>query len=345
MAAPVTDTALDAHYIVVQKYYMLASVALLLHDLVTTLDVEVARVWSGKFSPFVILWALNRWFPALGYIFVVWLAHSTSISANRCKKLVTIVPSMQMISYGVITLIVILRTWAIYGGRLWPVVLLASVYVVALTVQTYVVATSVTSVDMPPGVNGCLLGATPESGLRFLFFWIVALVFDTLLFGLTFFKGLSLQAHGLRFPLISLLMRDGIIYFFFMFLANVMNVILFVTAPPQLKGMNAYFSHITTVIMISHLMLNLRTHTQRGGVVTSGNLAKSPVGSRSAGLTTMMTTLLTPNTPSPSSGYPRSMVTETMERFGARMEGDPKEYEEITDLPIAMYSWGHPRSS
>lgn len=36
--------------------------------------------------------------------------------------------------------IVILRTWAIYGRKLWPVILLGSVYVVALTVQTVSVA-------------------------------------------------------------------------------------------------------------------------------------------------------------------------------------------------------------
>jgi len=109
-----------------------------------------------------------------------------------------LVPSMQMISYTVIArecfrfyqratiddtgrspVIVMLRTWAIYGGKIWPVILLASVYVTALGVQTvsqtrphlniisellqYVAATSVTHVSMPPGVNGCLLGATPES--------------------------------------------------------------------------------------------------------------------------------------------------------------------------------------
>ena len=34
------------------------------------------------------------------------------------------------------SVIVILRTWALYGRKLWPVILLGSVYLVALTVQT-----------------------------------------------------------------------------------------------------------------------------------------------------------------------------------------------------------------
>jgi len=41
----------------------------------------------------------------------------------------------------------------------------------------------------------------------------ILLVFDTLLFGLTLFKTLSLRKTGLRAPLVTLFMRDGIIYF------------------------------------------------------------------------------------------------------------------------------------
>ena len=86
----------------VQKYYILASVTFLFYDIVTTLDIEIERVWRGKLSAFIILWTLvnsllrwsqhrlsdranlkqNRWLPVLAYIFVIWLAHSASISPN-----------------------------------------------------------------------------------------------------------------------------------------------------------------------------------------------------------------------------------------------------------------------
>jgi hypothetical protein len=63
-----------------------------------------------------------------------------------------LVPPLQVISYAVIarecysivliqmmkvrpSVIVILRTWALYGGKLWPVILLGSTYVMVLTVQ------------------------------------------------------------------------------------------------------------------------------------------------------------------------------------------------------------------
>jgi hypothetical protein len=65
------------------------------------------------------------------------------------------VPSLQAISYTVIarecysimlthiqgikvlpSVIVTLRTWALYGRKLWPVILLGSVYVMSVIVQT-----------------------------------------------------------------------------------------------------------------------------------------------------------------------------------------------------------------
>ena len=55
------ETLMPNDYLIhssVQKYYMLASVVLLFYDLLTTLDIEIARIWSGKFSVFIVLWTL-----------------------------------------------------------------------------------------------------------------------------------------------------------------------------------------------------------------------------------------------------------------------------------------------
>ncbi len=75
------------------------------------------------------------------------------LQPGRCSKLVIFVPSFQAISYTVIargchsivliqritvcpSVIVILRTWALYGRELWPMILLGSIYAIALSVQT-----------------------------------------------------------------------------------------------------------------------------------------------------------------------------------------------------------------
>lgn len=111
--------------------------------------------------------------------------------------------------------------------------------------------------------------------------------------------------------------------------------------------------------MISHIMLNLRMHSQRHNSMASGKLAKpmpgmrssevaSSMGARSAGMTTIMASPVTPS--APYTHYPQqphSMLTETLERFGAPMTGNGDEldggYQEIIDLPA--YSREAPRHS
>jgi len=97
--------------------------------------------------------------------------------------------------------------------------------------------------------------------------------------------------------------------------------------------------------MISHIMLNLRMYSQRRSAMAPGNLAKlmrasevpSIMGTHSAGMTTMMASPVTPSIPrSHYSQQPRSMFTETLERFGAPMMGNENElddYQEVAVLP------------
>jgi hypothetical protein len=101
-------------------------------------------------------------------------------------------------------------------------------------------------------------------------------------------------------------------------------------------------------------MLNLRTHAQRSGVVISGNLDKPMLGmgpsqlpstgmaSRPAVVTTTTALTLTLPTPGPRTRpqQPWSMLTETLERFGAPMmdneEESDEEYQDTIDLSLKI---------
>ncbi|KAF4564022.1 hypothetical protein EYR36_003271 [Pleurotus pulmonarius] len=50
----------------------------------------------------------------------------------------------------------------------------------------------------------------------------------------------------------------GIIYFAVIFVANLVTVLIFLFAPPDIKAINASFSTLITSLMVSRLMLNLR---------------------------------------------------------------------------------------
>ncbi|PIL27401.1 hypothetical protein GSI_10549 [Ganoderma sinense ZZ0214-1] len=70
-------------------------------------------------------------------------------------------------------------------------------------------------------------------------------------------------------------MRDGIMYFAVIFVSNLVTVLIFVFAPPDLKVINASFSTLITSLMVSRLMLNLRGEVLRRGPVISSHHSTS----------------------------------------------------------------------
>jgi len=128
------------------------------------------------------------------------------------------------------------------------------------------------------GLVGCILTGLPQDGERFAGLWIAELAFPSVIFVLTLGRTVYLRETGVRTPLISLMMRDGIMYFGAIFFVNAVNTVTYAVAPPDLKPVNASVSQLTTQIMICRLMLNLRDRSDHRGVVDGEVVTHSTSG-------------------------------------------------------------------
>jgi len=129
--------------------------------------------------------------------------------------------------------------------------------------------TNGTSVPLPPGLVGCILTGKTD---RIVYTWVAELVFDTAIFLFTLYRTLEIYRQyrgGAAIPLITIMLRDGIVYFAVIFAANVVTVTLFLALPTDLKVVNASFSTLITSLMVSRLILNLRSQALRPSATTS----------------------------------------------------------------------------
>ncbi|QRV77946.1 hypothetical protein RhiJN_05961 [Ceratobasidium sp. AG-Ba] len=112
-------------------------------------------------------------------------------------------------------------------------------------------------VPLPEGLVGCIMGG---HGPYMAALWLAPLAMDTVITGLTIFKTMQYlrQRHG-QVRLIHVILRDGLLYFAVILVANLLNCVIYYVAPPDLKVIGASFSQIITIIMISRLQLNLRS--------------------------------------------------------------------------------------
>ncbi|KAG8983196.1 hypothetical protein FRB90_006234, partial [Tulasnella sp. 427] len=88
-------------------------------------------------------------------------------------------------------------------------------------------------------------------------FYIAPLVTDGVIFALTVIKTARYLRTNVRTALPRIVLRDGIIHFVLIVGINLMNVLVFVTAPITLKALGTSLSQVITTILISRLQLNL----------------------------------------------------------------------------------------
>jgi len=156
----------------------------------------------------------------------------------------------------------VLRTYALYACQKWILVLLLPVIILEAVVESWALTMGVPA-ELPPGIVGCILTGNPADGRRYAIFWVGQLIFPTLVFGMTVGRIAFLRREGLsKGSIMDVLLRDGVIYFAVIFVANLVNVVTFMTASQSIQQINAPFSEMITTVMICRLILNLRSEGQ-----------------------------------------------------------------------------------
>ncbi|KIM38016.1 hypothetical protein M413DRAFT_249734 [Hebeloma cylindrosporum] len=270
MTAPLTPEQLAnvARNLMVAKMFSLASCVMLFYDMVITFGQEVERIWMRKFTMVTALWFLNRYLSPLGYIVIIVSFHDPSWSKEVCNRYILFPEALKIVTAFVIGVVFIMRIYAIYSRRLSVVLFVVCLLAAELAVKIWAF-TDGTSLALPEGLVGCILVGKHHK--RFVFTWIAELVFDSVVFFLTLWRTViqNRSLKGNTSSLINLVLRDGVIYFGVIFVANLVTVLLFLFATPNLKAVNASFSTLITSLMVSRLILNLRGAAVHGAVIDS----------------------------------------------------------------------------
>ncbi|KAF9445272.1 hypothetical protein P691DRAFT_710619 [Macrolepiota fuliginosa MF-IS2] len=171
----------------------------------------------------------------------------------------------------------ILRVFAIYERSMRILVGLVGLWLA----QIVVIGVGLRSgfpVPLPAGLPGCI----ESGGGLFPAVWMAPLVIDTTIFALIIYRsrryfnnyrGLTSQgvsnpfrvgsssqgAWGLISRTFRVLIRDSALYFFFIFMVNLSNALIYFSAPPDIKAIGGSFSQLITCTMVSRLVLNLRS--------------------------------------------------------------------------------------
>ncbi|KAF9456955.1 hypothetical protein BDZ94DRAFT_292653 [Collybia nuda] len=234
-----------AGHLMAAKLFSLASCVMLFYDVFLTFGEEVERIWKRKFAPMTVLWFLNRYLSPLGYIVIIVSFHQPW-SKEVCNRYVLYPEALKIVTSLTIGIIFNLRLYAIYSRSMIIAIMGSLLLAVELGVKIWAF-TDGTSLDLPEGIVGCIL--VGKSHARFVFTWIAELAFDSIMFFATLYRVIvhNRLRHGNTMNLVDLILRDGVIYFGIIFVANLVTVLMFLLAPPDIKAMNASFSTLYVI--------------------------------------------------------------------------------------------------
>ncbi|KAF6756483.1 hypothetical protein DFP72DRAFT_810580 [Ephemerocybe angulata] len=247
-----------AHDLMAAKMYSLASCVMLFYDIVITMGDEVEKIWmQPRYTHITLLYALNRYLSPLGYIVIIASFHM-NWPVSTCERYVLYPEALKVVTTFVIGLIFVLRVYAIYGKNKLVGCAGGALLAAELGVKIWAFLDG-GRLHLPEGLHGCILvGKHPT---RLAFTWIAELVFDTIIFSMTLYRTVAHYRgqRGRPQSLLKLIMRDGVTYFAVIFIVNAITVSIFIS---NIKAINASFSTLITSLMVSRLILNLKTAAQ-----------------------------------------------------------------------------------
>ncbi|KAF9458942.1 hypothetical protein BDZ94DRAFT_1312843 [Collybia nuda] len=242
------------------KYFQIAAFVVLIFDHLLTFSEEVERIWKRKITGAAILFLINRYITPLQFIITIDAFNDPiwTPTFSRCRQFVAFEGASTVALIAVCELIMILRVYALYGRRRPILVLLMVLWTLQIILSSISMKLGF-PVPLPAGLVGCIFTARSK---LFPAVWVTPLITDSTIFFLTMWRTRDYIKRSNNTPTMRVFIRDGLLYFLVIFVANLMNTLTFFLAVDDLKAVGASFSQLITATMISRLVLNLRSSTE-----------------------------------------------------------------------------------
>ncbi|KZV88415.1 hypothetical protein EXIGLDRAFT_175147 [Exidia glandulosa HHB12029] len=243
-------------------YSHLACASLFLWEHVLTSRYEFELIWKAKWGLGKALFLLAR--------YLVWpqlvatlLVDFSFPDAHHCHIVFVIFSDYWAVLIAAIaSVILVLRTWALWESKRCVLIGLLVALCGALVPIIYIHVQTVSDVQYVPyttySAHLRLPGCTLTSSRRKEWVtFIIASCFDLLILCMTVTKAAKIGLRGVS-GLISVLYRDGIVYFACMFAVSISNLGLIAVAPIEYIGLLRILQGVARSILACRIILHLR---------------------------------------------------------------------------------------
>ncbi|KAJ6571478.1 hypothetical protein B0H19DRAFT_1130076 [Mycena capillaripes] len=259
-----------------QNELHLVSITFLYFDHALSFSDEVRFLWRKAKTRSTYYFFVNRYLAFFGGA-VITVFRFVAVPTSVCTHVNLFRQVLLVINQCLVCLLLTLRIYALYGRD-------KRVYVGMLGFGAGLLGISCWALvgkngAQEPNAIGCHIDNSQRLGIYIAVPWEALLVYDVVIFLALFYKSFQTRADSptLRWhsPLLTLLIRDGAIYFVIMALMNLANILTFYIAGPLLRGCLSTMASCMSVTLASRLMLNLHSMDRTGIFSTTTRLDSS----------------------------------------------------------------------
>ncbi|KAH7925259.1 hypothetical protein BV22DRAFT_1089416 [Leucogyrophana mollusca] len=273
LTAELVSAGYDKQWI---EYFGAVGVAILLYDYLLTFDLEITYIWRSAWTPIKVLYLCTRYIPFADTAVMVLYRDFLSGSSDRaCYTAMGAATWMYAIGMSLAEIILLLRTWAIWGRNRWVGVGLiihaaATFGGVAYSTNSYVSSTAF-SPSPAPQIRGCFI----TNGSNILYIdWLLLMIMEFVYITLISVKahGFFVQGRNITFMYRALL-EDGVLYFMILFSLSLVNFVMELTP----VGSIGTTTMLATPLRVIHSVLSARIvlHIRQVGAQGSGGNSHS----------------------------------------------------------------------
>ncbi|KAJ7115357.1 hypothetical protein C8R44DRAFT_223330 [Mycena epipterygia] len=250
--------ALAASRVQIVKYGYIGSLTILFFDYFLTLNLEATLVWPSRLSISKVLFLLSRYLPFLEVPLSGYYTFAPNASLSHCFAVNSAIIVTRLVGIAIAEAILLLRTFALSGRQLQVLQVFGTIYTLGVSTSAITLSLFIagSKYDVPPlNLPGCDLagGSFILVGIPF----IIIVLNEMALMGYTLYLGVKTyrDTHSV---LVATLYRDGIIYFLFLSIGSLINLVILVAGPPHMQDLLNNLLRVVHAIFSCRILLHVR---------------------------------------------------------------------------------------
>ncbi|KZS96015.1 hypothetical protein SISNIDRAFT_451674 [Sistotremastrum niveocremeum HHB9708] len=263
-AAELQQLAVAIHDMMVNRMMAYSGFSLMVFDWFLTLPDEITLIWGARWTAVKTAYMINRYLipVLLSFEIYVWSGYATLITLGFCRNVFAAQSFIIVAFYANVHWMVSLRAWLLWERRSSIGFTIIAVFLLYLLATCLIMGKELGPIrrtaQVIPEMNVCFA----EVPSKLWTVWLPSILYEVFIVIITITKAFKHSKNIIHSPVLETLYRDGFLYFVFINLSSVMNLLVWGVAPQGYFLLAIFFTTALCQVVGSRMVMDLRSAGQ-----------------------------------------------------------------------------------